>query len=173
MKKDITWSDHVETLKQALADGGAFLVALDENGKANPMTIGWGEVGIVWSRPVFTVLVRRSRYTYGCLHVSDSFTVNVPAAGRLREALLFCGTKSGRDHDKADACGLSLVAGRMVPTPIIKECALHYECRILMRKQLEEGDFLSPAILEEYYAGNDHHMIVMGEIVSCYAEPMF
>lgn len=170
MKKEISWSDHIDHLKQALSNGGVFLIALDENGRANPMTIGWGEVGIVWSRPVFTVLVRRSRYTYGCLHASESFTVNVPPVGGLKEELLFCGTKSGRDLDKAASCGLTLVTGKKVKTPVIEECSLHYECRILARKQLEAGDFASFEVLKEYYESNDYHMIVMGEIVTTYSE---
>jgi flavin reductase (DIM6/NTAB) family NADH-FMN oxidoreductase RutF len=123
MKQEITWSDNVDHLKRALAGEGVFLVVLDKNGRANSMTIGWGEVGIIWSRPVFTVLVRRSRYTYDCLLSADSFTVNVPSTGQLEEELLFCGTKSGRDLDKAAACGLTLIAAREVSSPIIEECA--------------------------------------------------
>ena len=57
-----------------------------------------------------------------------------------------------------------------VNTPIIKECALHYECRILLRKQLEEVDFSSSEILQKYYKENDHHMLVIGEILLSYAE---
>lgn len=170
MKEEITWSDHVDHLKRALAGGGVFLVVLDKNGRVNPMTIGWGEVGIIWSRPVFTVLVRRSRYTYDCLLTADSFTVNVPSTGQLKEELLFCGTKSGRDLDKAAACGLTLIAAREVSSPIIEECALHYECLILARKQLKAGDFASSEVLEQYYDTADYHMIVMGEILTAYAD---
>jgi len=170
MKEEITWSDHVDHLKRALAGGGVFLVVLDKSGRANPMTIGWGEVGIVWSRPVFTVLVRRSRYTYDCLLTADSFTVNVPRPGQLKEELLFCGTKSGRDLNKAAACGLTLAAPVKVSSPIIEECTLHYECRILARKQLKAGDFTSSEVLEQYYDTDDYHMIVMGEILTAYAD---
>ncbi|MEA3355954.1 MAG: flavin reductase family protein [Candidatus Bipolaricaulota bacterium] len=169
MKKQISWSDEIELLKKALSGEGAFLVVLDKEGKGNPMTIGWGEVGIVWSLPVFTVLVRRSRYTYLCLQSSGEFTVNVPSPGTLENELQFCGTKSGRDLDKAAACELTLIAGRKVKTPVIEECALHYECRILARKQLEETDFSSSDILEEHYKDDDHHMIVMGKILTAYA----
>ena len=170
MKKDIAWSDHTDRLRQALSDGGAFLVAVDENGKANPMTIGWGTVGWVWGKPVFVVLVRRSRYTHGCIRKSDSFTVNVPRLGELQDALLFCGTKSGRDVDKAAECSLSLVPGKAVRTPVIEQCALHYECRVVVTKQLEAADFSSSELLEEHYKSDDHHLVVMGEVVAAYAE---
>lgn len=170
MKKRLSWSDRVSVLEKALSGDGAFLVVLDKDGKANAMTIGWGEMGIVWSRPVFTVLVRQSRYTYSCLQSSESFTVNVPGPNTLEEELLFCGTKSGSDVDKVAACGLTLAASKQVNTPIIEECALHYECRILLRKQLEEVDFSSSKVLQEYYRENDHHMLVIGEILVSYAE---
>lgn len=170
VKKLLSWSDRADLLEKALSGDGVFLVVLNKDGKANAMTIGWGEMGIVWSRPVFTVLVRHSRYTYSCLQSSESFTVNVPGPNTLKEELLFCGTKSGSDIDKVAACGLTLAASEEVNTPIIEECALHYECRILLRKQLEEVDFSSSKILQKYYKENDHHMLVIGEILLSYAE---
>ena len=170
MNKVPSLGKEVDQLQAALSGNGAFLVACDENGKGNPMTIGWGEIGIVWSRPVFTVLVRRSRYTYKCLLASETFTVNIPTPGELKEELLFCGTKSGRDLDKAASCGLTLIEGKAVATPIIAQCTLHYECRILLRKQLEREDFSAPGILDQYYLSDDHHMIVMGEILAAYAD---
>lgn len=170
MKKLLSWSDRADLLEKTLSGDGAFLVVLDRDGKANAMTIGWGEMGTVWSRPVFTVLVRQSRYTHSCLQSSESYTVNVPGPNTLKEELLFCGTKSGRDIDKVAACGLTLAASKEVNTPIIEECVLHYECRILLRKQLEEVDFSSSEILQKYYKKNDHHMLVIGEILLSYAE---
>ncbi len=166
--QDIQWNEHIETLKGALSGNGALLVALDKNERANPMTIGWAQVGIVWGRPTVTVLVRRSRYTYSCLLTGTEFTVNVPAEGTLSEQLLYCGTKSGRDVDKVDACGLTLKQAQRVQTPIIAECGLHYECRIILRKQLLRKDFSAPDVLDEYYQDDDHHMIVIGHIMAAY-----
>jgi len=165
---NIKWNEHIDILKDALSGSGVLLVALDKNGRANPMTIGWGQVGIVWSRPVFTVLVRKSRYTYSCLLEAPDFTVNVPTVGTLSEELLFCGSKSGRDVDKAAACGLTMEQAQEVLTPIVSECQLHYECKVVVRKQLSGADFSSPGILDEYYQDSDHHMLVIGEIVAAY-----
>ena len=167
--QQIQWNEHIDLLNDALSGNGVFLVARDKSGRANPMTIGWGQVGIVWSRPMFSVLVRKSRYTYSCLLETSDFTVNVPSAGAFRDALAYCGTKSGRDVDKVNACGLVLKSAQEVQTPAIEGCALHYECRIVLRKQLAASDFSAPAILDEYYQDNDHHMIVIGQIVAAYA----
>ena len=96
--------------------------------------------------------------------------MNVPRLGELKDELLLCGTKSGRNLDKVVECGLSLVPGKVVDTPIIEQCALHYECRVVVRKQLQAGDFFAPDVLEEHYPSDDHHLVVMGEIVAAYAE---
>ncbi|HDL86326.1 MAG TPA: flavin reductase family protein [Candidatus Acetothermia bacterium] len=167
--QEINWNKHIDILKDALSGNGAFLIARDASGRANPMTIGWAQVGIIWSRPTLTVLVRRSRYTYSCLVEAPDFTVNVPTAGTLDDQLLFCGTKSGRDLDKAAACGLTMKRAQRVLTPIIAECRLHYECQVVLRKQLSREDFSSPQILDEYYQSDDHHMLVIGQIVAAYA----
>ncbi len=168
MKRDIQWDEGGGHLREAFAQGGAFIVAVDSNGKPNPMTIGWGQVGVVWSRPIFTALVRVSRYTYECLRSAATFTINVPRPGALTDELILCGTKSGRDLDKAAECGLTMVPGKAVETPIIDECALHYECRIVARTQQERTDFSSDEVLGQFYANGDHHLAVFGEIVAVY-----
>jgi len=166
MKHEIQWDEGAGDLREAFTRGGAFLVVVDQQGKPNAMTIGWGQVGIVWSRPVFTVLVRCSRYTHACIRSADAFTVNVPRGGELSGELAFCGTHSGRDVDKAAECGLTMVPATAVEVPIIDECALHYECRILARTQQVREDFSSDEVLERYYASGDHHLAVFGEIVA-------
>ena len=168
MSRDIRWDEGGGPLRDAFAHGGAFLVAVDANGKANPMTIGWGQIGVVWSRPIFTAYVRTSRYTWNCLQSAESFTINVPRPGELKEELAFCGTRSGRDVDKAAECGLALLPARIVETPIVDRCAVHYECRIAARTQQERAQFSADDILERYYVDGDHHLIVFGEIVAAY-----
>ena len=65
---------------------------------------------------------------------------------------------------------MTLVPGETVDTPVIQECALHYECRVVVRKQLQEDDFFCREVLEGSYPSNDHHLVIMGEILSSYAE---
>lgn len=166
----VEWYQETEWLGAALSGGGAFVVAKDDKGKANPMTIGWAQVGIVWSIPVLSVLVRESRYTHSCIRHSESFAVCVPRPGELKQALGLCGSKSGRDMDKASAAGLRLVPAQRIDAPIVEDCGLHYECEIISRTQQTRADFGDRAgpILEKYYPQGDHHMIVHGRIVDAY-----
>ena len=55
-----------ETLSR-LRDPGLLLAAAGADGKPSAMTIGWGTIGVIWSKPIFTVLVRPSRYTFKLL----------------------------------------------------------------------------------------------------------
>ena len=77
------------------------LLTAGAEGKVNPMTIGWCQLGRLWSIPVCTVYVRPERYTYSLMEQGDYFTVSVfpEEAGDI---LRLCGTKSGRDVDKFD-----------------------------------------------------------------------
>jgi flavin reductase (DIM6/NTAB) family NADH-FMN oxidoreductase RutF len=167
MQERIRWDQQTEWLKAGISGNGAFLNVKTQDGLLNPMTIGWGQVGVVWGRPIFTVYVRKSRFTYDCLQAADSFTVSVPRLGELADELALCGTKSGRDMDKAQACGFTLIPGQAVDTPIIAECGLHYECSILARCQLEEPDIASDDI-HRRYESKDLHQIILGEILTAY-----
>lgn len=168
--RPIEWYQETEWLNTALTGGGAFVIARDADGKANPMTIGWAQLGVVWSIPAVSVLIRESRYTHTCIGRSESFTVCVPRPGELQEALALCGSKSGRDTDKAVEAGLNLVPAQRIDTPIIEACGLHYECEVIARSQQAKSDFGSKAtgILGKYYAQGDHHLVVHGRLVAAY-----
>jgi len=168
--RSIEWYEETERLQAALARGGAFLMVNSPDGRTNPMTIGWAQIGIVWSRPVLTVLVRESRHTYDCIREASAFTVSVPRAGEFSEELLLCGTKSGRDIDKVVEGGLSLIAGQELDTPVIEGCVQHYECKILARSQQTRPDFFADDVLASFYPKGDHHLLVFGEILAAYVQ---
>ena len=56
---------------------GLFLTVKSKE-KINTMTIGWGSIGIIWGKPIFTVAVRNSRYTHSLIENSNNFTVSIP-----------------------------------------------------------------------------------------------
>jgi len=144
---------------------GAFLTVNDGE-RINVMTIGWGNIGFVWGKPVFTALVRYSRYTYELLEKSGEFAVCIPAKDSLKQELAICGSKSGRDLDKFKACGFTTVKGQVISAPLIKECPLHLECKVIYKKGMDEN-FLDPKVKEASYPKGDLHVIYYGEIVSC------
>ncbi|MCD7728482.1 MAG: flavin reductase family protein [Clostridia bacterium] len=150
--------------------GGAVLSA-SADGKFNCMTISWGTLGIEWGKPIFTTFVRQSRYTKEFLDKSGEFTACIPYGEELSEILKGCGTKSGRDIDKAKEYGLQLVKGVSVDSPAIKQFPLTLECKILyVQKQDEKA--MPESVLENWYptedGSRDIHTAYVGEIVNAY-----
>jgi len=168
-KVEAGYFDYLNETLDVLGNPGLLLVSTDADGKPNAMTIGWGTVGIIWGKPIFVVLVRPSRYTHGLMEQTEDFTVNVPSAD-LREAVAFCGSKSGRDYDKFAENGLTAVPGKKVKSPIIDECVIHYECKVVHKNDVLK-DELADAIVSSAYPDGDFHTIYYGEILSVYASP--
>ena len=135
---------------------------------ANVMTIGWGLVGILWGNPFFMVAVRPSRYTYRFMEETDDFTVNVPGKD-MEEVTDYCGTVSGRDHDKIKEKGLTLMPSEHVESPIIAECVVHYECKVVYKTQIVPKDLPKDIISTRYPCG-DYHTLYFGEILAIYAD---
>ena len=167
-KVTIRYTDHLAQTIQRMREDGLLLVTSGAHGKLNVMTIGWGTLGVMWGRPVFLVLVRPSRHTYSLLEEVGEFTVNVPPR-ELAARVNLCGTVSGRDHDKFQEARLTPVASRQVRPPIIQECVVHYECRVLHRNDVELGALVQ-AILDDAYPQGDFHRVYFGEIVAAYAD---
>ncbi len=157
-----------ETL-QSLSSPGLLLVSRDGRGRPNAMTIGWGSIGIYWGLPIFIVPVRRSRYTYRCIEKTEDFTVNV-LPRRLADVAAFCGTVSGRDHDKFKDADLTAAPSLRVKSPIVEECVLHYECRLVHKNDLNPKT-LPGGIRRSAYRRPDYHRFFFGEILAVRAEP--
>jgi flavin reductase (DIM6/NTAB) family NADH-FMN oxidoreductase RutF len=58
---------------------------------------------------------------------------------------------------------------REVRSPVIEQCVVHYECRILHRNDLVP-EALAQAVREQFYAQGDFHRFYQGEIVAAYAD---
>ena len=43
----------------------------------------------------------------------------------------YCGTVSGRDADKVAVCGFNVFYGEIETAPLIEQCPLNLECRVI------------------------------------------
>ena len=84
---------------------------------------------------------------------------------RYRTALQFCGTRSGRDHDKAAETGLTPMETDR-GNVIFKEARLVLECRKVYEDELKPKNFLLPEVAKKHYPKKDFHKFYMGEIVN-------
>lgn len=167
-KQNVDPFEYLVQFNKLLAQPGALLAVADRNGTANVMTIGWAHIGIVWGKAVCLVYVRPSRHSYTCLEQHRQFTVNT-APATLARAVELCGTVSGRDRDKFQAAQLTAVPGKEVKVPVIEECILHYECKVLHYNDLLSMN-LQRDVINEYYPQDDFHRVYFGEICACYGD---
>lgn len=162
----VKFEKSVEVTLSKLTDPGLLLVGSDKDGKPNVMTIDWGFVGVLWRKPVFLVAVRPSRFTHEFIEDTGEFTVNVPDEG-MDKAVDYCGNVSGRKHDKFKKCNFTVIKGKKVKPPVIKECKIHYECKVVHTLKIKRN--LIPADVKElFYPRGDYHTLYFGEILAVY-----
>ena len=131
----------------------------------NMMTVGWGSFGVMWGKPFAMAVVRPQRFTRRFIEESGCFTL-CAFPESCRDALRFCGAKSGRDlPDKAAAAGLSACAAQCVSAPAYDEAELVVECAVNYRSRFDGAKMTDSGILEQWYSGGDLHEVYFGEIL--------
>ncbi len=143
----------------------ALLTAGDRSG-CNPMTIGWCQLGRLWSRPVCTVYVRPERYTYTLMEAQDYFTVSVLPTEE-KEIMKLCGTQSGRDVDKIKACGLTVRYGAG-DAPFFEEAEWALVCKKLYVQDLSAACVRDGAPILRHYQEQGWHRAYTGEVLEAY-----
>jgi flavin reductase (DIM6/NTAB) family NADH-FMN oxidoreductase RutF len=155
----------LETLRK-LEDPSLLLVGTKKDGKSNVMALGWGCVGVMWNKKVFIVLVRPTRFTHEFIEETSEFTVNVPDEG-MKKIVAHCGRVSGRKHNKFKESKLHLIKGKKVKVPVIKECKIHYECRVIHKLKIN-SKLVPEKVKETFYPKGNFHTVFFGEIVAAY-----
>ena len=128
------------------------IVSVDKKKKPNVMTAG--EVfNISLKNPcIIGIALRKATYTHGLICESEEFTVNFPTVA-IMDKMDLVGTISGRDGlDKFQEYGLTPLASEVVNSPIIAECPVNLECKML--SVTEVGD----------------HDLFLGEVVSMHVD---
>lgn len=176
MKRDIDPFEYAKDICECLSHGGV-LVTAKSGDRVNSMTIGWGMIGRVWNMPTVIIWVREGRFTRPLLDEAGDFTLNVPHGEKAAKILAFCGAKSGRDVNKPEHLGLTLVDSELVKAPGIKELPLTIECQIMYR-QLLDKDAVPEEIKAKSYpqdvpstfpmANKDYHYVYYGKILKSY-----
>lgn len=106
----------------------------DKEGNSNIFTVAW--TGTVCTNPpMLTISVRPERYSYRMIRETGEFVVNLTTE-KLAYATDYCGVKSGRDTDKWKDTGLTKEEASKVSVPVIKECPVNLECRVVRVDEL-------------------------------------
>jgi flavin reductase (DIM6/NTAB) family NADH-FMN oxidoreductase RutF len=133
----------------------------------NTMTASWGGLGVIWKKNVAYVFVRYSRYTYEFMEKNKIFTLSF-FPDSYRSTLSYCGSKSGRDVDKAVETGL-LPFPSTHESVSFEQAELIFVCKKLYAGGIEPVDFVEPSINDNYKT-KDYHKMYIAEITDVLTE---
>jgi flavin reductase (DIM6/NTAB) family NADH-FMN oxidoreductase RutF len=123
----------------------AVLVTASSSEKANITAVEWLMIAAE-KPPMLALSLHNTSLTLDLLCTSMEFVVAIPNE-KLRDAVLLCGSTSGKFIDKFSETGLTQVKAKKVSAPLVLEAAANLECKVL-----------------NYTSAGDHTLVV-GEVV--------
>nr|MCR4561964.1 flavin reductase [Bacilli bacterium] len=156
--------ENISTYKDPISlfnEDGVVLVRDKEKGKVNPITIGWGSLGVLWRKPCCTVYIHEMRYSKHLMDKEDVFSVCFLPEGHRKEIGYF-GKASGRDVDKIKESGLEVAYEDGIP--YLKDSKLVIFCKKIGQTKFDESKISLPDI-KNWYQQSGVHSLYFGEIV--------
>ncbi len=154
------------------------LICAGNGRQVNAMTASWGFLGELWGGPAAACFVRPSRYTFPLTDGGEFFSLCFFGGERKRE-LSYFGTHSGRDGDKAAACGMRYASVFVwdVSVPYVDRASTVLVCRKLYADDIKPDGFCCDGfgsdgcadseIVKKYYSAGDVHRMFIGKIEKC------
>lgn len=110
-----------------MESGPVVLVTTHDGHKANIMTISWTMV--MDFTPVFAIVTGAWNHSFAALRKNRECVIAIPTVDLL-DKVVGIGTCSGADTDKFARFKLTPVPGKVVKSPLIKECLANIECKV-------------------------------------------
>lgn len=129
-----------------------FLVGANVNEKPNFMAVAWGGIAN-GNPPMLSVAIRPQRYTFKGIRQNMSFSVNVPSIELVKETD-YCGLISGSKVNKVDICQFTVTYGKLGNAPLIEQCPLNLECKVVQILELG-SHYLVVGRIEETHVSED------------------
>jgi flavin reductase (DIM6/NTAB) family NADH-FMN oxidoreductase RutF len=136
----------VEPFRSVYPTPAALVTCVSPEGKPN--IIALGEVFNVSLRkpPVIGLAIRRATWSHGLIAETKEFVINFPTSRMVRQTEI-CGSTSGRDTDKFAAASLTPLPADKVRPPLIAECPVNLECRLISLQDLGDHDLFLGEVL--------------------------
>ena len=122
------------------------LLGAHVDGKPNFNTIIWFNM-IHDNPPLIAIAMRRTHYTNKGVKQNECFSINI-ATSDMVVVVDYCGLHSGSKIDKSKE--FDLFYGELKKAPMIKQCCLNIECKLVNTIQFKYNDLLIGEIVEIY-----------------------
>jgi flavin reductase (DIM6/NTAB) family NADH-FMN oxidoreductase RutF len=122
------------------------LLGANVSGKPNFFTIVWFNV-FQDNPPLIGAAMSKTHYTRKGVKDNNTFSINVPSAD-MTEIVDYCGLYAGSKVDKARL--FEVFYGELETAPMVKECRLNIECKVVDSKVLDTTELIIGEIIEVY-----------------------
>ena len=122
------------------------LVGTQVEGKANFMALGWIS-RVNFKPPLIGIGVNKGNFTAKRIQETKAFSINYPSADMV-EVTDYCGIVSGKKVNKSSL--FEIFYGYRETAPMIKECTLCMECKLIDTVELPTNYFFIAEIIGSY-----------------------
>ena len=125
------------------------ITSISEEGVPNIISLAEVFNVIIGNPVIVGIAIAKPRYSHELISTTREFVVNLPTASML-ETVDKCGSVSGRDVDKFAAFGLTPIPADKVKPPLIAECLINIECRLLDVREVGDHDLFLGEVVAEH-----------------------
>ena len=112
----------------------AVLIVSGDMEENNVFSVAWITLA-GFNPPMLTFSYNKDRYSYELINKTGEFTVNIPSAS-MADKIDYCGLISGRKMDKITRLKLNIAKSQYIQTPILLDCPVNYECRMMDKMEI-------------------------------------
>jgi flavin reductase (DIM6/NTAB) family NADH-FMN oxidoreductase RutF len=135
MQKQVEFAEAVRT---KYPEQVVIVIAKDQHGKANPLTLGW-TMFASGDPLMMAIAVARGHYSVEAIEHSKCFTIAWPSAAMAPDALFF-GSRSGRDTDKLAESDCRTEPATRIDALLLSDAVANFEC--IEESRLSTGDHI-------------------------------
>jgi flavin reductase (DIM6/NTAB) family NADH-FMN oxidoreductase RutF len=103
--------------------------------------------------PMISVAMRPIRHTHKGIRQNLTFSVNVPSVDLVKETD-YCGIASGAKVNKVAACQFSVFYGKLGTAPLISQCPVNLECKVVHSLELDTHTLFIGQVEETHISEN-------------------
>jgi flavin reductase (DIM6/NTAB) family NADH-FMN oxidoreductase RutF len=126
----------------------ALLIGSTVDDKPNVMTAAWSSIANM-DPPMACIAIQHVRYTFKGIKQNNTFSINIPSTDIVVETD-FCGITPGSKTDKIKACKFDVFYGVLKTAPMIEQCPMNLECKVVQIVNLGSHNLIIGSIEEIY-----------------------
>ena len=135
--------------------------------QTNVMAASWGGLGRFWEKPVTFCFLNPTRYSVQTMDKGDTYTISFYTEA-YRDAVMYCGSVSGRNTDKIKGSGLTPIKTPSGATAFA-EAWMIFECKKIVAQPISSDAVVNKDMPDDW-SKNGYHKMYIGEILNVWVK---